>query len=196
MLAAAISGAARRGRRAEKIPSGTPIATAARVDALTSITCWPSSPASSARCAIQNDRSLLISGGVRTFRSAVGRPNGLHYATGTWDRRQCVEQLSNERLARGGDNLRLIASDTASVFEDADAIAERKGFAHVVRDDDHALAHALLDAAKLGVQLRAGQRIERAERLVHQQDRRIPHQRTCHPAPPAPSPRQPAPPTP
>jgi hypothetical protein len=134
MLAAAISGAARRGRRAEKMPSGTPIATAATVDAPTSITCCPSG-------------------------------------------RQRVEQPANKRLARSGDDVGTIAGDEAPFFNDADAVAQRERFPHVVRDDDHALAHVRLDAVELGVQLGAGERIERAERLVHQQHRRIHSQR-------------------
>ena len=46
-----------------------------------------------------------------------------------------------------------------------------------MRDDDDGLAQVLLDAVKLGVQLGARQRIESAERLVHQQHRRIDGQR-------------------
>ena len=42
------------------------------------------------------------------------------------------------------------------------------------------LRSARLDAAELAVQLRAGDRIERAERLVHQQDRRVGGQRARH----------------
>ena len=70
-----------------------------------------------------------------------------------------------------------VARDQPALVEHADPVAERERFAHVVRDDDHGLAQAILDAAKLGVQLGAGHRIERAERLVHQQHRRIDRQR-------------------
>ena len=59
-LASATSGALNRGRRAAKIPSGTPMATASAVDAPTSSTCWPIRPASSARCESQNCRSADI----------------------------------------------------------------------------------------------------------------------------------------
>ena len=44
---------------------------------------------------------------------------------------------------------------------------------HVVGDEDHGLGRALPDAQQLGLHQRAGLRVERAERLVHQQDARI-----------------------
>ena len=59
MLATATSGDASRGRRAAKMPSGTPSATATSVEPATSSTCWPNRLASSARCAIQNASSDL-----------------------------------------------------------------------------------------------------------------------------------------
>ena len=52
-LAMAMSGAARRGRRAAKMPIGTPIATATSVDAATSSRCCASSVTSSCRCVDQ-----------------------------------------------------------------------------------------------------------------------------------------------
>ena len=91
-----------------------------------------------------------------------------------------VEQTPDARIGGGGDRGGAIAGDQPPSVEHADAIGERERFAHVVRDDDHGLAQARLDAAELGVQLGAGQRIERAERLVHQQHRRIDRQRARH----------------
>jgi len=76
---------------------------------------------------------------------------------------QGVQQLTHERLARRGDNRRPIAGYQPPFVQHADAAAKRKGFAHVVRDDNHGFAEALLDAMKLGVQFRARQRIERTE---------------------------------
>ena len=52
-LAMATSGDASRGRRAANTPRGTPIATAIVVETATSSTCWPTSVASSCRCASQ-----------------------------------------------------------------------------------------------------------------------------------------------
>ena len=51
--------------------------------------------------------------------------------------------------------------------------AERERLRHVVSHEHDGLAHVLLDAAELAVNLRARDRIERAKRLVHQQDWRI-----------------------
>src|SRR5947208_16432583 len=95
-----------------------------------------------------------------------------------WHDRERVEELPHERMGRGRDNLRTIDCDQPPLLEHADAVAERERFAHIVRDDDDALAYALLNPPKLGVQLGAGQRIERAERLVHEQHWRIDRQRT------------------
>src|SRR5207245_784706 len=72
-----------------------------------------------------------------------------------------------------GTGTRPIAREQLPTVGQADAIAERKRFAHVVRDDDHSLMKARLNPAELGVQLGPGQRIERTERLVHQEKRRI-----------------------
>ena len=52
-----------------------------------------------------------------------------------------------------------------------------KRLAQIVRDEQDGLAQRRLDAAELAVQVEARQRIERAERFVHQEDRRIEHQR-------------------
>ena len=49
MFASVIRGAPTLGRLDATMPSGTPIATATAVEATTSITCWPSSAATSAR---------------------------------------------------------------------------------------------------------------------------------------------------
>ena len=49
-----------------------------------------------------------------------------------------------------------------------------------MRDEDDRLPHLLLNAAELAVHFRARDRIERAERLVHQQDRRVARQRARH----------------
>src|SRR5262245_2368485 len=50
---------------------------------------------------------------------------------------------------------------------------ERKRLAHVMRDADDGLANLRLNAMELAVHLGPRQRVERAERLVHQQNRRV-----------------------
>ncbi len=85
-------------------------------------------------------------------------------------------QSSSCRTRGSADALhrvRRVARDEPARVEHADARGQRERFAHVVRDDDDGLLHALLDPPELGVQLDARDRIERAERLVHQQHRRI-----------------------
>ena len=67
-----------------------------------------------------------------------------------------------------------------AVGEHADPRRQRQRFGHVVRDDDDRLADRRLDAPELAVQLAARDGIERAERLVHQQNRRIGRERARH----------------
>ena len=54
-----------------------------------------------------------------------------------------------------------------------DAVGEIDRLLHVVGDEDHGLGRALPDAQQLGLHQAARLRVERAERLVHQQDVRI-----------------------
>ena len=63
------------------------------------------------------------------------------------------------------------------LVQDADAIGQRQRLGHVVRDEDDALRDARLNAPELLLQLASRDRIERTERLVHQQHRRIDRQR-------------------
>ena len=70
-----------------------------------------------------------------------------------------------------------VPRDERALVEHADPIAEREGFAHVVRHDHDRFLHPGLDRPELGAQLRARDRIERAEGLVHQQHRRVRGQR-------------------
>src|ERR1700749_3707216 len=65
-----------------------------------------------------------------------------------------------------------------NIFEHAgihkrDAVTEHERLSHVMRDKDHGLAQLLLQFHKFMLQLRAGNGIERAEGLVHEQDLRI-----------------------
>ena len=80
---------------------------------------------------------------------------------------------SHSAIACGG-----AAPDQPAVVQDADAIGQRHRLGHVVRDEDDALrdSRAWMRRNSL-LQLAARDRIERAERLVHQQHRRIGGQR-------------------
>src|SRR5207248_354049 len=83
------------------------------------------------------------------------------------------EQLPDAPIGGRGNGGRRVERDQPAVLEHADAIAERERFAHVVRHDDDRFPHARLDAPELAMQLGARERVERAERFVHQQNRRI-----------------------
>src|ERR1700704_6018112 len=122
MLATAISGEARRGRLAEKVPSGTPSATATNVEPATSSTCCPTRLASSTRCAIQKAISDLMSGRhsgvVRTFRSAViGRPEGLHYIGRAWHDGYGIEETADARIGGRGNRSTAVVGDQPTVIE-------------------------------------------------------------------------------
>ena len=53
------------------------------------------------------------------------------------------------------------------------AVGEIDRLLHVVGDEDHGLGRALPDAEQLGLHQAARLGVERAERLVHQQDLRV-----------------------
>src|SRR5207247_1495231 len=54
-----------------------------------------------------------------------------------------------------------------------DAGSEQQPLTHVVRHEDHALAEPPLERRELTLQLHPGNGIERAERLVQEQERRV-----------------------
>jgi hypothetical protein len=63
-------------------------------------------------------------------------------------------------------------------IDDTNPPTKDEGFGHVVRHDDHGGPELLLYASELPPHFRARDRIERPERLVHQQDRRIDGERS------------------
>ena len=62
------------------------------------------------------------------------------------------------------------ALDDAAPFENGDPIAELHGLVEIVADEDDRLLQFLLQQQQFVLQLVADQRIERRERLVHQQN--------------------------
>ena len=64
--------------------------------------------------------------------------------------------------------------------EDGNTIRQRKGLAHVVRDQHDRLADDRLNATHDYVQFPSRHRVERAERFVHEKDGRIGSERPCH----------------
>src|SRR5205814_8240446 len=67
--------------------------------------------------------------------------------------------------------------DYAPGAHECDARAEHEGLAHVVGDEDDRLAEPPLQRRELALEGGARQRVERAERLVHQQERRVRRER-------------------
>ena len=63
--------------------------------------------------------------------------------------------------------------ELAALAQDRDAVAELDRLVDVVRDEDHGLPHLLLQAQELVLKPRAHDRVDRAERLVHQHQRRV-----------------------
>ena len=62
-------------------------------------------------------------------------------------------------------------------LQDRDPVAELDGFVEVVGDEDDGLAQLVLQPQQLVLQALPGDRVDGAERLVHQQDRRVGGQR-------------------
>src|SRR5262249_59680778 len=112
--------------------------------------------------------------------------------------RQRVQQPADDPVARGRDVRRRIERREPSFVEHPDTIGQRERFPHIVRDDDDSLPDAFLDSAELAVQFGTSHRIERTERLVHQQQRRDHRERARppHAPPPSPPPHNPTPPPP
>jgi hypothetical protein len=57
-----------------------------------------------------------------------------------------------------------------ALFEDDDLVAQQERLVDVVRDEDDGLVEVALQADGLGLQFLADDRVDGAERLVHQQD--------------------------
>ncbi len=69
----------------------------------------------------------------------------------------------------------------SSLAHDGDAVAEPERLVDVVRHEDDRRAEAPLDAEQVVLRLAADDRVERAERLVHQQHVRLRGQRAGDP---------------
>ena len=65
------------------------------------------------------------------------------------------------------------AGNDAADFEQDDARGEEQGLAQIVSDKDDGLAEAAGEGAKFALEFGAGDGIQRAKRLVHEQDGRI-----------------------
>ena len=69
--------------------------------------------------------------------------------------------------------LRRGAGDDAACFEQNNARSEQQGFSQIVSDENDGFAEAAGERAEFALKFGTGNRIEGAERFIHQQDRRI-----------------------
>src|SRR3984885_9310053 len=81
------------------------------------------------------------------------------------------------------DVLRAAGLHDAATFENRDLIAELERLIQIVTDEQYGSLHARLQRQQLILQLAADQRIERRERLIHQQDVSIGRERARQPDP-------------
>ena len=72
---------------------------------------------------------------------------------------------------------RVVLLEHAADVEDRDAVAELHRFLDVVGDEHDGLLQLALEAPELVLEPGAGDRVDRTERLVHEQDRRIGRER-------------------
>src|SRR5207253_6907439 len=142
-LASPSTGARQAGRRVSAMPTGTPTTIAMAVELATSDTCCPTSPRTSPELRAQNCQ--------RFTTPSVSR--GLHEGPAL-------------RVLRPPELVRRAEEHELPLSHEPDARPEHQPFAHVVRDEHHRLAEALLQGLKLALQLHARNRVQRAERLV------------------------------
>jgi hypothetical protein len=79
----------------------------------------------------------------------------------------------NFRMLEAEKILRSSEGDHASRLQKCYALAQEKGFTNVVCDEDDSLLKAASQCAEFTLKLSSGDRIESAEWLIHEQDRRI-----------------------
>ncbi len=138
-----------------------------------------------------SDPSLSISGeSVAECRALVcDRPDdavhGPELDVGQALQRQTLEapvppdEAGDEVVGRVSEDLvgRVVLDEDAALAQDRDPVADQDRLVDVVRDEDDRLPHLVLDPQQLLLQPRAGDRIEGAERLVHQHHRRVGRER-------------------
>ena len=89
---------------------------------------------------------------------------------------------TNSSAGLGEDRVRrVVLGEHAALAQDRDPVAHLDRLVDVVGDEDHRLRDLAVQAAQLVLQAGAGDRVERAERLVHQQQRRVGGERAGEP---------------
>src|SRR6266852_7571853 len=143
-------------RRVRATPSGTPITTASVMAMATSVRCSSVNWRTSARLRIMKSKTFTRHLASR-IQFQLADPQGgnkrFHFS-----------------LRRAQEFPGRMDRDQAAFRQQSDARTQQQVFAHVVGDEDNRLAEPRRLLPKLALQLRSRHRIERAERLVHQQD--------------------------
>src|SRR5262249_13743048 len=156
------SGRGSRGERVISTPSGTPTATAADVETRTRTRCWPKRKASSLRRSARNARNALTAGP----RSRERGPQ------------EVVDEAGRGLLA---DLPRRPPLEDAAAVHHHDLVREPQRLGHVVGDEEHGLAQRRPQIDELVLDPSPRQGVERAEGLVHQQQRGIGRERARQP---------------
>ncbi len=100
------------------------------------------------------------------------RPSALERAVG-------ADEPRDEVVGRGGQELprRRVLGQVAALAQDRDPVAHLDRLVDVVGDEHDRLADLVLEAQELVLEALAVDRVDRAERLVHQHQRRVGGQR-------------------
>src|SRR3981081_2857104 len=95
-----------------------------------------------------------------------------------------ARRLLDVDLPRPRQGNRKVLDDAARPpAHDGDPVRQEYGLGDAMGDEYHGLAVALPDIEQLEIHLVAGERVERAERLVHQQYRRVVDERAADAGP-------------
>ena len=133
-------------------------------------------------------RTVVEAGGARQLgRSGFGDRVELDLAEPAQrepaQRAVLADELRDELVGgMGEDRVRgVVLGEHAALAEDRDPVAHRDRLVDVVGDEDHRLRDLAVEPPQLLLQPGAGDRVERAERLVHQQHRRVGGERAGEP---------------
>src|SRR5581483_661653 len=91
------------------------------------------------------------------------------------ERSVLADELRDEVVCRFREDRarRVVLREDSALAQDRDAVSHRDRLVDVVRDEDHGLPDLAMQALELRLQAEARDRIECAERLVHQEERRV-----------------------